>query len=204
MTNKEEAISITKTFLINTEAYKGYVIDSEKILERETLWYIPFKELNPNPINFLVGAYNGLIIDKNSTGYFQPGSGLDLEEWMYGFKIGLRGERYDLCIAKINDYRTTLDVLEKLRLKYVKIQIERGTEWKIPKDFKRKEIKRRLRKMPCVFKNQAFTFSINEFKQIRNERIFEYKLLKTETTNPNILGELTENQATPQHLGSKT
>lgn len=190
MTNKQEAISITESFLKSNDTYQGYTIDLDNILDKETLWYIPFKELNPDPNNFLVGAYNGIIVDKNSTDFFQPGSALDLEEWMYGFRIGLRGKRYDLCIVKVNDYRATLEMLDKLRLTYVKIEIEGGTEWKIPQDFKRKEIKKRLDKMPCVFKNQAFTFSINEFKEIRNERMFEYKLLSTENTDSSILGEL--------------
>lgn len=192
MTYIKEAILITESFLRDKEAYKDHIVDKENIIEREPLWYIPFKELNPEPNNFLVGAFNGLIVDKKSNDYLQPGSALALEEWMYGFKIGLRGERYDLIIEKINDYRETLDMLDRLRLTYVKIENEGGTEWKIPKDFRRKEIKKRLYKLPCVFKNQSFTFLISEFKQIRNQRMFEYKLLKTENNNPKILGELIE------------
>lgn len=192
MTDKKEAILITESYLRESEVYKSYIVDSGNIVDKATLWYVPFKELNPDPNEILVGAYSGLIVDKNSTDYFQPGSGLDLEEWMYGFKIGLRGERYDLRIEKVNDYRATLDMLDKLRLSYVKIEVEGGTEWKIPKDFKRKEIKKRLDKIPCVFKNQAFTFSISEFKQISNERMFEYKLIKSENKDPRILGELIE------------
>ncbi|WP_299683626.1 hypothetical protein [uncultured Dokdonia sp.] len=180
MTDKSSAILITESFLKGNDTYQDYIIDFDKILERDTLWYIPFKESIPNPSDLLVGAYNGIIVDKNSTDYFQPGSALDLEKWMYGFKIGLRGGRYDLVIEKINDYRSTLEMLDKLRLTYVKIELENGTEWKIPKDFKRKEIKKRLDKMPCTFKNQAFTFLIDEFRQIRNERMFEYRLLRTE------------------------
>ncbi|CAM1365308.1 hypothetical protein [Tenacibaculum xiamenense] len=190
MTDKKEAISITESFIRENEVYNSFVVDSANIIEREAVWYVPFKELNPNPDNILVGAYNGLIVDKNSNEFMQPGSALDLETWMYGFKIGLRGGRQDLLIEKINDYRATLEVLDKLGLTYVKIKLEGKTEWKIPKDFKRKEIKKRLDKLPCIFKNQAFTFSIDEFKQIRNERMFEYKLLKSENTDQNILGEL--------------
>lgn len=190
MTNKEEAIAIAKSFIKDNETYQNFVVSIEHIKEKETLWYIPFKELNHNPDNFIVGAHNGLIIDKKSTDYLQPGSALDLEEWMYGFKIGLRGKRYDLWIEKVNDYYATLEMLDKLPLTYVTIEVEGGTEWKIPKNFKRKEIKKRLETMPCIFKNQAFTFSIDEFKHIRNERIFEYKLVETKNTAPNILGEL--------------
>ena len=193
MTNRQEAISITESFLKSNDTYIGYSIDIENIIDKETLWYIPFKELNPDPNVFLVGAYNGIIIDKQSRDYFQPGSALNLEEWMYGFRIGLRGKRYDLCIEKVNNYRAALEILDKLDLTYVKIEIEDGTEWKIPKTFKRKEVKKRLDKMPCVFKNQDFTFSIDIFKQIRNERIFEYELLKTKNVNLTILGELIEN-----------
>ena len=190
MTDLEGAILITKSFLQKNKVYQDYIIDLDNILEKDTLWYVPFKESNPTSDSILVGAYNGIIVDKNSTDYLQPGSGLSLEKWIYGFKIGLRGERYDLCIEKINDYRATLEMLDKLELTYVKIEIEGKTEWKIPKNFKRREIKRRLDKLPCIFKNQDFTFSIDKFKQIRNERIFEYKLLRTENTDSKILGEL--------------
>ena len=193
MTSRKEAISITESFIRNSEVYNNYIIDSANIIEQETLWYIPFKELNPNPDNFLVGAYNGLIVDKSSTDYLQPGSALNLEEWMYGFKIGLRGERYDLHIEKVIDLNATLEILNKLRLSYVEIEVEAGVEWKIPKNFKRKEIKKRLEKLPCVFMNQAFTYSINEFKQIINEQLFKFKLLKTENIDSSILGELIEN-----------
>ncbi|UTW66220.1 hypothetical protein KFE94_16450 [bacterium SCSIO 12643] len=195
MTSREEAIAISKSFINNNEFYQSFVIDIENLLERETLWYVPFKELNPAPNEFFTGAYNGIIVDKSSTDYFQPGSALNLEEWMYGFKIGLRGERYDLHIEKVIDYRATLDMLDRLELTYVEIELEGGVEWKIPKSFKRKEIKKRLRKMPCLFKNQSFTFAIKEFRQIKEERIFEYKLLKTENRDSNLLGELIENRS---------
>ena len=82
--------------------------------------------------------------------------------------------------------------MDKLRLTSVKIELKEGIEWKIPKEFKRKEIKKRLDKLPCVFKNQVFNFLIDEFKQIRNERIFEYKLFKSENVDPKIFGELVE------------
>jgi hypothetical protein len=190
MNDKEKAIRITKSFLEKNEIYIDYVVDSSNILERESLWYIPFKELNPDSNTFLVGAYNGIIVDKSSSDFLQPGSALSLEEWIYGFEIGIRGKRYDLIIDKVVDYRKTLDILSKIGLKFVEIKVENGTEWKIPKDFKRKEIKRRLDKLPCEFKNQSFTYSIGEFKKIRNEQIFEYRLEITENTDSSILGEL--------------
>ena len=190
MTDKKKAISITESFLRENEDYKSFRVDEAGIQERETLWYVPFKEESSNSDEIQVGRYHGLIVDKDSDDYLQPGSALDLAEWMYAFKIGLRGGRYDLSIEKVHDYRATLDTLEKLNLTYVKIEIEGGTEWKIPKSFSRKQIKKRVDKLPCVFKNQTFTFSMNAFKQIRNEGIFEYKLLKSENTDPQIDGEL--------------
>lgn len=190
MNDKEKAIRITTSFLEKNEMYKDYVIDSANILERESLWYIPFKELNPDPNNLLAGAYNGIIVDKSSSDFLQPDSALSLEEWIYGFEIGIRGKRYDLIINKVIDYRETLDILSKIGLKYVKIEVENGTEWKIPRVFKQKEIERRLDKLPCKFKNQSFTYSISEFRKIRNKRIFEYKLEVTENTDSSIIGEL--------------
>jgi hypothetical protein len=123
MTDLKEAMSITESFIKNNEGYHGYIVDSANTVEWETLCYVPFKELNPYPSNSLVGAYSGLIVDKNSKDYFQPGSALELEEWMYGFRIGLRGERYDLLIVKVYDQIKTIKILEKLELTYIKIEI---------------------------------------------------------------------------------
>lgn len=190
-TDKNDAILLTESF-IKRKDYDGYVVDLDNILEEDSLWYVPFKELNPNPNIFLAGAYNGLIIDKNSTEFAQPGSALSLEEWMYGFKMGIRGERLDLIIEKVYDYRAATEFLERLKVQYVKIEIEGGTEWKIPNEFSRKEIKKRLDKPPCTFKNQSFTYSIAVFKRLNNEKIFKYKLVKTPETYPNVLGELIE------------
>jgi len=191
MTNRQEAILITESFIKDSEEYKDCIVNLENILEQETLWWVPFKEKNFDPaLNIILGAYYGLIIDKGSKEYFQPSTGPSLEEWMDAFKMGLIGKRYDLLIIKVNNQKNAIEVLEKLGLSYVKIEIEYGTEWKIPKEFNRKQIKKRLEKLPCIFKNQSFTGSTQELKRIRNERIFEYQLLKTENKDPRILGEL--------------
>lgn len=191
MATREEAIKITIEFLNNRPEYDGYVVDSTEVIDKDYVWYVPFKEINPAPNDILVGAYNGLIVDKESDEYFQPGSALKLDDWIYGFRIGLRGNRYDLVIKKINNHNESLEILSKLGLTYVKIEIEGGTEWKIPKQFNIKEIKKRLEKLPCVFKNQSFTFSIEAFKKIRNMRLFDYDLVIS-NSNPKILGELIE------------
>lgn len=194
MATREEAIKITNEFLKNRPEYDGYVVESEEVIDKDYVWYVPFKEINPDPNDILVGAYNGLIVDKESNDYFQPGSALRLDDWIYGFKIGLRGKRYDLLIKKINKYDETLDVLSILGLTYVRIEFEGGVEWKIPKQFNRQDIKKRIEKLPCVFKNQSFTFCIEKFKKIRNMRLFDYDLLVTNNSNPKILGELIEDK----------
>lgn len=176
MTDKKEAIRIAKVFLNKKEGYQNYRVDDANILERDSLWYIPFKQRIPKSNEVSVGAYNGIIVDKNSSDFLQPGSALPLEEWMYGFEIGIRGKRYDLIIEKVSDLQKALDVLSSMGLTYIDIEVEHGIEWKIPKNFTRKEIQKRLNKLPCTFKNQTFSYEIGKFKTIRNERIFEYKL----------------------------
>lgn len=189
MTSLKEAISITENFLQERDAYKGYIIDNEGVLEKEFLWYVPFKSSGSNQEK-LIGAYSGLIVDKNSEEYFQPGSAFSLEKWMYGFRIGLRGGRYDLQIQKINNDLKALEILEKLGMTYVKIELVGSSEYKIPQNFSRKEIKNRINKLPFLFKNQSFTFSIDDFKLIRNEKIFEYRLTETDNEDPSLMGEL--------------
>ncbi len=192
MTSREEAISITKSFFLQKEVYKGYIIDQSRILERETLWYVPIKSVNPTAPFSLIGAWPGLIVDKGSADHFQPGSRYRLEEWMYGFSIGLRTGRYDLKINKINSHERALDILKELRLQFVKIEVDGGRTWKIPRDFKPAQIEKRLMKLPCVFKNQSFIQSIKQFRKIKEEQVFEYELLKTRSTYPKVLGELME------------
>jgi hypothetical protein len=190
MTNKEKAITITQSYIKGKAEYEGFVVNSDHIVERETLWYVPFKASNTEINGCFGGAYNGLIVDKYSTEYMQPGSVLELQEWIEGFEMGLRGEHYDLLIDKVNDYEKTLEALLQMSLSYVVIEEEADKEWKIPKEFSKKDIQRRLTTLPCAFKNQAFSFCIQTFKKVRAENLFQYQLLKTENTDPKILGEL--------------
>jgi hypothetical protein len=191
MADKTKAISITDSFIKSHINYNNYIVDVDDIQEHETLWYVPFKQKEPTN-DFIVGAHSGLIVDKSSDDFMQPGSGRNVKDWFYGFKIGLRGGRYDLIINRVPILNDALDMLDKIGLTYVRIEVENNTEWKIPKRFNRKELKKRLEDIPCSFKNQSFTFAADHFKEIRNRRIFDYDLLKTKNTNPNILGELLE------------
>ncbi|MEM7163740.1 MAG: hypothetical protein AAF487_15035 [Bacteroidota bacterium] len=191
MATKEEAIRITQKFISESPIYSKYKVGEDKIKEYETVWYVPFFEIIPDSDSYLVGSYNGLIVDKNTMDFMQPGSGLKLEEWIYGFKIGLRGENYDLIIKKVNDLRETKEILPKLGMTYVKLEFENGIEWKIPQNFTRKEINNRLKKLPCVFKNQKFTFSMDIFREIKRRNLFIYEL-KSSESDPKILGELIE------------
>ena len=192
MANKQEAIHIAESFIQKSDTYATYVVDADRIIEYDFFWYVPFKDMEPERGVLLAGAYNGVLIDKKTSEYFQPGSGLSLDDWIYGYEHGLIGRRCDLIIEKVYDYRDAVEMLWKLNLTYVRIEVEAGTTWKTPRKFSRKEIKRRLDKPPCTFKNQGFTYAIDKFRRIREEKLFAYRLVKTENTDPAILGELIE------------
>lgn len=187
-TDKNEAIRITEYFLEQSE-YIGHEVDLGNIQDEETLWYVPFKQENPITNSIYVGAYSGLIVDKYSKEYVQPGSGLSLEDWMYAFKIGIRGYRLDLIIEKIYDHRGAIELLDQLKMQSVKMELEGDIEWKIPRAFHRKDIKKRLEHLPCTFKNQSFSYS-KVFKELDTKKVMNYRLVRTSETYPNVLGEL--------------
>lgn len=120
----------------------------------------------------------------------QPGSAYTLDKWLFGFNIGLRGGRYDLKITKVFNHQKALEMIYRMQLQYVRIEIDNGTEWKIPKAFNRTVINQRLQKLPCIFKNQGLAYQIDTFKQILEEQLFEYQLEPTQNENLKIIGEL--------------
>lgn len=140
----------------------------------------------------LAGAYEGFIVGKTFGDLHRPGGAYTIERWMATYKLGLLGGPYDLVITKIRNKLATKEYLQKLHLTYYKPELENGTTWKIPRHFKSKMIDERLSTLPCIFRNQNFTFNYELFIEIRNSKAFEYELVKTENVLPDETGEKIE------------
>ena len=186
---KEKVLQVVK----DNPAYESeYRIDENGIVETDFAWYIPFIDIEPDNQNILVGSYNGFIVGKKEGDLHQPGSGLDLDKWMTGYKLGLLDGPHDLVVTNVNDRWTTKDLLKKLNLQYFRPKIEHGTTWKIPKTFTDNMIDEKLSRLPCTFRNQRFTFNIDDFQAITDSKAFDYELRKAEDSNVNEIGERIE------------
>lgn len=187
MTIEQARQKILTTINSDKGSVDRYVIDDKNIVDHSFAWYIPFLREIPTE-DFYGGAWNGFFVDKNTEEIFQPGSGLPLEKWLIGFKIGLRYDKYDLHILKTKNKNESVQFLKKLNLQYYIEEPEGGTIWKIPKPFSDIMLLERLQTLPTVFRNQRLTFSIDTFEQIIRKGIFEFKLVSN-TAVDNAIGE---------------
>lgn len=154
-------------------------------MDHEFAWYIPFKKRIATD-KIYIGAWHGFFVDKMTGEHFQPGSGFTLEKWLIGFQMGLRYEKYDLIISKINDLDFTIGLLKKLNFSYFIEDIKYGATWKIPQTFSDAMLLQRLERIPAVFYNQRLTSCIDIFEEIVESNAFEFKLVPNQSETNDI------------------
>jgi len=162
----------------------------QEIIEDDEIFYIPFVEAQIKNRKLWGGAYKGIIIDKSTGEMFQPGSVYPLEKWIWGFKLGFREKRLDFTIKKINNAKRTIELISNLGIQYVVPELEHGTIWKTPKTLNPKQIKKRISRLPCTFKNQGLTIALDTIQEILNSKAFEFEVKTTDFTIEGIYGEL--------------
>ncbi|BDS12729.1 hypothetical protein [Aureispira anguillae] len=157
-----------------------YILDKNSpIIEKETLWYIPFIEKDIAKREPWVGAFQGYIIEKNSGEMFQPGSAYSLDEWIWGFELGFRNNKIDFTISSIKDFTKTSRLITELGIQYVIPEYESGTTWMIPKHYTKEEITTRLKQLPCTFENQNLTIRLDIIKEILKSSALEFSIKNT-------------------------
>lgn len=192
----EKQIAIDIALKFANEKYgengkRNYVLwHPGEIIEDDEIFYIPFLEEKVENQEVWVGAYKGVIIDKTTGEIFQPGSANLLEDWIWGFKLGFRKGRVDFTITKVNDHQKTIELIAELGMQYVVPELENGTIWKIPEMYNRKEIKKRISKLPCTFVNQGLTMGLRIIQEVVNSGAFEFEVKPTDFNIESICGEL--------------
>jgi len=164
--------------------------DKVPLIEQQTLWYIPFIEKNPEERKLCIDTVKGCIVDKKTGALFQPESIYPLETWIWGFDLGFRDKELDLTITKINDEEQSLKILEDFRIQYVKPVLEHGTIWTIPEIYSKEQLRKRVNKLPCTFKNQELTTKLWVLKDLMESKAFEFEVNPTKCKHKNIYGEL--------------
>ena len=176
-------------------AKKRYRLDfilneEQQIINKETLWFIPFIEKEEKERTSWLGATKGCIIDKVSGEISQPGSAYSLEMWIWGFELGFRDERLDLTITKINNEKQAIDILEKFGVGYIKPKLEKGTILKNFEFYTQAELKEKISNLPCTFKNQGLSIKLWVLRELHQCKAFEYKVKSTDNKYDDIYGDL--------------
>lgn len=152
---------------------KEYVINDGGIVDYGFAWYITFTEKENG--DFWVGVKKGCIVDKINGDIFQPGSAYPVEDWIWGFKIGLRGKPVDLVIYELIDFKLAIGLLDELGLREVTfgdIDQRKNFQSRITKD----QLGKKLLKLPCMFKYQNLTIKIWVFREIAKSKALKFKI----------------------------
>jgi hypothetical protein len=154
------------------------------LIETETLekpygWYFMYQSREyletGNHEKMLVGS-GGFIVEREDGRVFEFGSAFPIETWLANYEKGFKYDFYDLTILSVADPAATVDSLARLSMQYVVPEFERGTLWKIPREFTRKQLVDRLSRLPCVFQNQAFWHRVEELEQMKRSGCCKYEL----------------------------
>ena len=164
--------------------------EEQQIIERETLWFIPFMEKKKEERKLWIGATKGAIIDKETGEILQPGSVFSIENWILCFELGFRHKLLDFTITKVKDKKRTIEILKKFEIGYVIPKLENGQISKTPLSYNSNQLKDRISNLPCTFKNQTFNFKHLVIKELKESKAFEYKVNPTDCKYEGIYGEL--------------
>jgi hypothetical protein len=185
MLNIEQAIEIVVEYANKrwgSVHNEEYVFDNEReVIEKETLWFIGFTEKNTEEKASWIGAEKGCIIHKRTGEFFQPGSAYSLDTWIWGFELGVR-ENTDITINKINDMEKSMELLYQIRINYLK-------NGKSFNSYSKVELKERLSKLPCIFKNQRIAIKLWVLEELVKCKAFEFELNTTDSNYGAYMGE---------------
>ncbi|MCX5658474.1 MAG: YrhB domain-containing protein [Planctomycetota bacterium] len=151
----------------------------EATREKPYGWYFNFQSIEYIRTGefkrMLVGS-GGFIVDREDGSVFEFGSAYSFERNLAAYEAGFKYKAYDLTILSVRDLRQTVDLLRRLRLRFVVPEEAHGNAWKIPTDYSAAQIKTALISLPVRFANQAFYFQFEVFLEIDRVRCFQYQL----------------------------
>lgn len=170
---------------------KEYVYKEDmEIIDKDSIWFIPWIEKNEDEIEGWIGAAKGCIVDKETGEMFQPGSAYSLEMWIWGFELGFRGKHIDFTITKINDKERAIDLIDKLGPQYLLKKSDGIYTVEEIEYYSKEEITKKLEILPCTFRSQGFTIKLWVIKEILESNILEFQVNPSKHKYGKYYGEL--------------
>lgn len=151
----------------------------DSIIEKPYGWYFNYqskKYIQTGNISEMLVGSGGFLVEKESGNIINFSSAYALKKNFEIYEKGFLRKSLDLSITKIFDQNESVRFLNRLHMTYTEFEIENGIEWKTPKTYNEKQIKKAISNLPCTFQNQNFHYRFDEFQKIDDSKCFEYEL----------------------------
>lgn len=140
------------------------MLSEDHILEKGFGWYFSSE---PKKRGRLLAGRSGFIVDRETGKIFECGSAFPVERDLKMYELGYRFKSYDLTILAVSNLEKTVELLHKLQMQYVVPEFEHGVNWKIPREYKPKEIRKALKRLPFTFEGQRFYFRLEDLERLK-------------------------------------
>lgn len=123
----------------------------------------------------------GVLVEKRTGRLIEFGSAYSTENNLQIYEAGyLAHDNFDMLVTAVSDLREAEDLLYRLSILYVRPEFDSETTWRIPKEYKVKEIRARLQQLPCRFNIGSLYFKWQHIERMKASRILRFELLPNE------------------------
>ena len=176
MLTKEQAIVAVRRTLP-----KDFDVLEDDIIEKEYGWVIfsqPKKYIRTeDPLEMAFGS-GGILVEKNTGRLVEFGSAYSTEVNLQIYEAGyLAYDDFDLIVVAVSDTEEALCVLDELGITYVKAEVEEGTTWRIPRSYTTKQLRDRLRHLPCRFNLGSVYFNWETLERMKASSTLQFELV---------------------------
>ena len=153
----------------------------DRVLEKDYGWVI-FTQTKQyiatgDPKSMAVGS-GGTLVEKDTGKHIQFGSAYSTETNLQIYEAGyLEHDDFDLIVSEVSDLPATLQLLEGLRITYIRPEVEAGTTWRVPKQYSREQLRQRLSKVPCRFNLGGLYFKWKVLNKMNESRCMRFELV---------------------------
>lgn len=153
---------------------------AEKALPEDDVALGPARELREGWFFPFVGGTSvgsqGVIVNKATGRPFQLGSAFPVERDLAMYDRGYQADEYDLVIVAVHDLEATVRVILKLGPTEVEVTEEGGTVWRVAKAIPAREIRRRLGRLPCMFRGMRLYLTLELLEEAKAGRWFGFEV----------------------------
>ena len=191
MLTKEQAIDALRRTLP-----AGFVVLEDHTIEKDYGWVIfsqTKKYIETNDLMYMAFGSGGTLVERNTGRLIDFVSAYSTEVNLQIYEAGyLAYDDFDLVVTATSDSEEALRLLGALGIRYVKPEVEGGTTWRIPKPYSPKQLRERLRHLPCRFNLGSAYFKWEVLERMKASESLQFELV----ANAGFRNEISQGAAT--------